>query len=95
MFEALTAEIVAIGSELFEHLNECRDEIFGFKFNAKADKIAFAKNPIYLWQDKAVGHEVLKSVGLSETKLVSALTERQRVTLAALLDAKRLSRQEA
>ena len=39
--------------------------------------------------------KVLKSLELSETKLVSALTERQRVTLAALLDAKRLSRQEA
>jgi hypothetical protein len=39
-------------------------------------------------------HKVLKSLGLTEAKLVSALTERQRVTLAALLDAKRRSRQE-
>jgi hypothetical protein len=33
----------------------------------------------------------LKSVGLRETKALSTLTERQRVTLAALLSAKRAS----
>jgi hypothetical protein len=31
----------------------------------------------------------LRSAGLSETKLLSSLTERQRLTLAAMLDAKR------
>src|SRR5438128_3905 len=35
---------------------------------------------------RARTHKVLKSMGLGEAKLVSALTERQRVTLAALLD---------
>jgi len=36
-------------------------------------------------------HKFLKSVGLRETKPLSTLTERQRVTLAALLSANRVS----